>query len=178
MGQRTTAVTTSDNSNPFETNVPHGTMMTVSSTTMNEIGEKCEFKILSEILPGSFEISGGCQATLEGLETTLAGTVLLAEYDGRYRRILTWLWRYGLSRRIFSAFQIEADGPDGNQLGTTFLISAYSFSIRVHKSVLEKKWSGRLLIARWTQQRWILVEYLWKDIREGFAGLTNRRIWH
>ncbi|KAJ8062031.1 hypothetical protein OCU04_009811 [Sclerotinia nivalis] len=67
-----------------------------STTKISNVNEKVTygFGILLETSPGFFRISGDRQATvvaLESLETTLAGTVLLIEYDGHYLRIFTWL---------------------------------------------------------------------------------------
>lgn len=131
-----------------------------------------------ETSPGFFRISGDYQATvvaLENLETNLAGTVLLAEYDGRYRRILTWLWQYRLRKCSSSIFQIEAEAPDLFQFrsGEMFLMSGGSPAVPIHESVLGRKWSGRLYIAKWKQCRWVLIEYLWEDIQRGLAGLIS-----
>ncbi|TVY45778.1 hypothetical protein LSUB1_G000323 [Lachnellula subtilissima] len=83
---------------------PAQAMVTCRETwiTSNIVPSKYEFKILSEIAPNVFHVSGESHATdisLDQLETTLAGTVFLAESDGRYReRMWTWLRRYSLSR--------------------------------------------------------------------------------
>ncbi|APA11286.1 hypothetical protein sscle_07g060560 [Sclerotinia sclerotiorum 1980 UF-70] len=148
--------------------------------TISNVNERVTygFSILLETSPGYFRISGGCQVTvvvLESLETTLAGTILLIEYDSHYRRIFTWLWHCWLRKSMSSIFQIEAEAPDLFQFrsGKVFLMSGGSPAMRVHESVLERKWSGRLYIGRWRQYRWVLIKYLWEDIRKGFDSLIN-----
>ncbi|KAF7867282.1 hypothetical protein EAF04_005365 [Stromatinia cepivora] len=149
-------------------------------TTISNVSENViyEFGILLEISPNFFKISGDYQVTvvaLECLESTFAGIVLLIEYDGCYRRIFIWLWQYWLRRYTSNILQIEAEAPDlfRFRFGKVFLMNGGSPIVPIHESVLERKWSGRLYIARWRQRRWVLVEYLWKDIRKGLAGLIK-----
>lgn len=76
---------------------------------------KYQFRILSEPSPGLFKVSGAGQlteVTLKSLEITLAGTVLLTEYDHCYRRMFTWLWQFWLRNCMSEVFQAEAEVPD------------------------------------------------------------------
>ena len=107
------------------------------------------------------------------LETTLAGTVFLVEYDGRYQRILTWLWQYGLSRDTFNTFRIELEVPDIFRSGSSFWIIGGTTPVKIGQKVLERKWSGRLYILGYRKQPLMLLRYLWEDIRSRFADLLG-----
>lgn len=118
-------------------------------------------------------VSGDHHATLVNeawLADTLAGTVLLVEFDGCYGRIFTWLLQYRWKRRVssFRGFKIRGSGPALFQSGDLFTIAASSNSppIKIRESVLEERWSGRLYIAEWRKEPLLLVGYLWKDVRE------------
>lgn len=94
-------------------------------------------------------MSGDFQATeviLDKLEASLAGTIFLVEYDGNCGRIWDWLWQYGLSRDMFNMVRLEAETPDLFRSGSTFWIVGGNPSIKIHETVLERKWSGRLYI--------------------------------
>ncbi|KAH8586155.1 hypothetical protein B0O99DRAFT_645282, partial [Bisporella sp. PMI_857] len=77
-----TTITSSGDSNPATTTITHET-----SAFHRTNFEKREFKILWEISPKVFRISGGPQVNLDYLETSLAGTVFLVEYNGQYRKL-------------------------------------------------------------------------------------------
>jgi len=61
---------------------------------------------------GVFKMSADghvAEVILEKLETSLAGVILLMEYDGQCKRLWTWLWRYGLSRYVFNTLHLGGD---------------------------------------------------------------------
>ena len=133
---------------------------------------------MSEASPGLFKVSGAGQlteVTLKRLEITLAGTLLLTEYDHCYRRIFTWLWQFWLRNWTSEVFQAKEEIRDLVHPGTGnhFWMSGGSPEVRIHESILERKWSGRLFIARQRNSCCALIGYLWTDIREGFAGVFN-----
>jgi len=56
------------------------------------------------------------EVNLEKLEASLAGLVLLVEYDGQCKRLWTWLWRYGLSRDVLNTLHLGGHGPDPDRM--------------------------------------------------------------
>ncbi|KAF7870326.1 hypothetical protein EAF04_004072 [Stromatinia cepivora] len=172
MNSPTTTIIAAGGSNPSETTITQEITVTVSDEKVTY-----GFTILSEISPGIYRVSGGKQATevaVESLETTLAGTLLLAEYDGRRRRILTWLWQYGLRSHTSNTFRAEVNVPDLIQPGREFWMVGGSAFIKIHESVLEKKWSGRLYIAGCRRRHLILFKHLWNDLRGYLTHLFPR----
>jgi hypothetical protein len=127
-------------------------------------------------------VSGDRQATefhLNKLETSLSGVLLLAEHDGRYSRLWTWLWNYGLSRDVFNSIHLAGDWPAISRLGRGYVLSGCTREISVHEEVLERKWAGRLLIQQYCK-RFLVFGYLWQDIQTGVASQvdgTLRSMW-
>lgn len=113
------------------------------------------------------------EVVLAKLEASLAGAVLLVEYDGRYKRLWTWLWKYGLSRDVFNILHLGGDWPDISGLGRGYILAGCSPEIAIHESVLGEKWSGRLLIQAYEKRPLLLFEYLWHDIQKMFMDLLS-----
>ena len=129
---------------------------------------QCELKILTETSPKVFRVLGDCRAAniiLDKLETSLAGTMLLAEYDGRYSRLLAWFWKYGLSRDVFNTIHLGGDWPERPGVGRGYILAGCSPGLPISESVLKEKWSGRLLIQAYEKRPFMLFECLWHDIR-------------
>lgn len=134
---------------------------------------------MSETSPGIFRISGDLQATqvtLECIQGTLAGAMLLFEYDGRTGVFLTWLWNYVSRKHTIRTFQVEYYVPDLIRSGYEVWMVGGSHPLVIQTSVLERKWSGRLYIIRHRRCYFSLFKYLRKDIRNGVASLINS--WH
>ncbi|KAH6699901.1 hypothetical protein BKA61DRAFT_621255 [Leptodontidium sp. MPI-SDFR-AT-0119] len=176
MTGRLCTTITSGGSNPVETTVPHETTVSYSATSdIETVTVTYEFKILSEVLPKVFQVSGDHQATefhLDKLETSLSGVLLLVEHDGRYSRLWTWLWNYGLSRDVFNSIHLAGDGPAISRLGRDYVLSGCTRDISVYEEVLERKWAGRLLIQQY-YERFLLFRYLWQDIQTGIASQVD-----
>lgn len=125
-----------------------------------------------------FKVSADGRVTeviLDKLETSLAGVVLLAEYDGQYKRLWTWLWRYGLSRDVFNTLHLGGDGPDCTRLGCAYALHGCNPAIAIHENALEDKWSGRLLIQNYKKRPLMLFNYLWQDFRKRIMDLLSCR---
>ena len=128
---------------------------------------------MSEKSPNIFTVSADYRVTdviLDMLETSLAGVMLLAEYDGQYSRLWTWLWKYGLSKDVFNTLHLRGDVPGFPRLGRGYILTGCTPEIAIHESVLGAKWSGRLLIQRYNKRYAILFEYLWHDIQKIFIS--------
>lgn len=140
-----------------------------------------EFNIVSESSPHVFRLSGDCMATevtQEKLEPSLAGTMLLIEYDGKYGRLLTWLWKYWLSRDSWNMVQVGASAPDLIRSGISIWIVGGTPDLKIHKTVLESKWSGRLYLHEYGKDRSMMFRYLWQDIKSSLPCLTCHWIGH
>src|ERR1700721_1967180 len=92
--------------------------------------------------------------------------MLLVEYDGWYKRLWTWLWKYRLSRDIFNTIHLGGDWPERPGVGHGYVLAGYSPEITICESVLRKTWSGRLLIQAYEKRPLMLFEYLWQDIQK------------
>lgn len=105
----------------------------------------------------------------------MAGTVLLVEYDSDFRRLFTWFWHYGLSRDTFNSIYLAGDYPDIKNSGRGYLLAGCSPEIRLHKTVLERKWSGRLFSREYAKKPLIsvLLQYLAQDIQKRLLAWTN-----
>lgn len=123
-------------------------------------------------------MSGDYKATLitrARLETSLAGTVLLVEHDGHYGRLWTWLWKYGMSRDTFNTICIEGKWPGMFRGGSGYVLIGGQENLPIHETILEKKWSGRLLIQGFEHQPLLLFKYFWQDVRETLASCYSAR---
>ncbi|PVH73692.1 hypothetical protein DL98DRAFT_606429 [Cadophora sp. DSE1049] len=157
--------------NPVRT-TPNREMTYGTTGNIETVTVPYEFKILLKVSPEVFRVSGEYQATdfhLEKLETALSGVLLLAEYDGRYSRLWSWLWNYGLSRDVFNSIHLARDWPAISRQGRGYVLSGCTRDIAVHEEVLERKWAGRLLIQQYCK-RFLLFGYLWQDIQRALAG--------
>ena len=117
----------------------------------------------AKVAPNVLLVSGDSLATRvdEGrLEASLAGTVLLVEYDGNYRRILSWLWQYGLRRDKCNNIHLNAKGPHPWKFGMAYTLAGGYSEIPIHEATLERTWSGRLLIQGYKGQPLLLLKYL------------------
>lgn len=135
--------------------------------------------ILGEISPRVFRLSGYLQVTtvpLEKLETFLPGTVLLIEYDRDFRRLFTWFWNYGLSRDTFNSIYLGADFPDHSRLGRGYVLAGCSPKMRLHKTSLQSKWSGRLYRGEYNKEHYVsvLLRCLVQDSRRRLVDLLGR----
>jgi len=112
---------------------------------------------------------------LDELETSLAGTLLLVEYDGNWKRLCTWLWNIGLSRNKFNSIHIGGYGPGFVGLGTGYVLAGCSPEIHIDERILARKWSGRLLIQGYSKESSMFLRYAWQDTKEmlraRFTGL-------
>jgi len=109
------------------------------------------------------------------LETSLPGTMLLVEYDGKFLRLFTWFRRYGLSRDTFNAIYLGADFPDHSRLGRGYLLTGCWPEVRLHETVLERKWSGRLFYQEYAKESltYTLLRYLTLDIQNRLLAWAN-----
>jgi hypothetical protein len=160
----------SASSDLIKTTVTHWLSMSYSTiSNILQTATLCDLRILSEVGPKYFSITADGQATrvtLERLEASLAGSLLLIEYDGRrYRRLWTWLWKYGLSRDKYNTVHLNGDGPAYPRSGRVYVLAGCSRAISIHESVLEERWSGRLLIQEYGKRRYMLFKYLWRDLQ-------------
>ncbi|KAJ8063240.1 hypothetical protein OCU04_008473 [Sclerotinia nivalis] len=151
--------------------------------TISKVNEKVTygFNILSETSPVIFRVTGdlqGTRANLECIQSTLAGAMLLFEYDGCKGVFLTWLWNYVSRKHTPYTFRAEYFVPDLIRSGYKVWMVGGSHPLVIRTSVLEMKWSGTLYIATCRRRHFALFEYLWKDIRDGLAGLINRWTWY
>jgi hypothetical protein len=131
---------------------------------------------LAEVSPLLYTVSGGGFATdvhRDYLEASFAGAVLLNEFDGRYQRLWTWLWRYRLSRVKPGSFRIEYEVIDFLQPGPSFALVGGTRELVLGQSVLERKWSGRLYIIQHKHQLLPILRYLWQDVWMGFVNLRD-----
>merc|ERR1712093_465057 len=148
--------TTVSRSNPITPTLTHGTTMAYGTTdNVETVTVPYEFKILLEVSPKLFRVSGNYQATdfhLDKLETSLSGVLLLAEYDGRYNRLWAWLWNYGLSRDVYNSIHLAGDCPSMSSPGRGYVLSGCTREISLHEEVLERKWAGRLLIQQYCKR--------------------------
>ncbi len=122
---------------------------------------------MSEISTQVFQLTIGCQVTYvnhDSLETSLAGSVLLVEYDHKYKR---------LSRGVFNTLCLVGDGPGYPNQGCVYVLARCNPGGCVHESLLEETWSGRLLIQEYKKRPFIFLEYLWHDIRKKLGGLLG-----
>jgi len=128
---------------------------------------KRDFRILSEILPAVYLLTGDNQSTTVytcDLEVSLVGTLILAERFGSCPwRCLTWLWQHGLRRHSSTVLQITGDGPDIRRGGLQFVISGCKPEVTMHESALKKRLSGRMMIRQWTKQP--PLSFLWDEVR-------------
>ncbi|KAH6667176.1 hypothetical protein B0J14DRAFT_183988 [Halenospora varia] len=165
---------TSGGSNPAETTITYETTVAYSTASSNFQIAASEFKILSETAPRIFKVSGDRLATevvLDKLEVSLAGTMLLVEYDGQYKRLWTWLWKYSLNRDVCNTLRLTGDWPEPLGLGRGYVLTGGSSEILVNDRVLEGKWSGRLLIQEYKNRTIVLLEYFWQDIKKTILGI-------
>jgi hypothetical protein len=137
-----------------------------------------EFKIWSTDLRAEvLDVSGdGRSATFyrEQLEASLAGTMLFVECDYAYRRILTWLWQYGLSTKRYNQVRI-ADHSQNPMTGETiYWIYGTNDKLLTRETVLEDKWSGRLLIQAYKGKPLRMLKYVWQDIKKWWRGEATR----
>ncbi|KAJ8067035.1 hypothetical protein OCU04_004415 [Sclerotinia nivalis] len=124
-------------------------------------------KIDSDIFQVASE-GQGARVSLGRLQSSLAGAVLLYEYDGRIRPFYKLFKSYVLREDLLHAFKIEwISGGNVYMVG-----SLYSSTIRT--SIVGSKWSGRLYIAEYRRNYFILFRYVWKDIRNGFVKGLKR----
>ncbi|CAD6440082.1 4970045a-2c86-44cb-b61f-bcbfd822b040 [Sclerotinia trifoliorum] len=147
-----------------------------NTTTIGQVNEKYGFNILSEISPGIFRVTGdlqGTQVTLECIQGTLAGAMLLFEYNGRKDVFITWLRNYLSRKNTPHTFRAVYIVPDLIQSGYKVWMVGGSHPLAIRTSILEMKWSGRLYIARCQRSHSVLFKYLWKDIRSGLAGFIK-----
>ena len=126
-------------------------------------------------------MSGDFQAanfSLEKLESSLAGTMLLVEYDGKFRRLLAWLWKYGLSRDVItSPTHLSGDSPDHSRLGRVYTLAGSSPQMVLHEKGLERKWSGRLYLQEYDKEPLVpaLFRCIGQDVRNTLGDF--QRVW-
>ena len=134
---------------------------------------------MTEISPKVFRVSADYQATkvtLDQLETSLAGVMLLVEHDGRYRRLWTWLRKYGLRKNLYRTIYLSGNWPPSFRFGHGYILAGCSPEIHIDKSVLEDRWSGRLVIQGYEKQYLLLWKYLWYDIQKSARGMLKCRV--
>jgi hypothetical protein len=100
--------------------------------------------------------------------------VFLVEYDGNYRRLFTWLWQYGLSRDSFNTFKIEIEVTEPGRSGSSVWMTGGRKAIKIHETVLERNWPGRLYLQEHRKRRLALLWYLLHDIKMGFVSLFSQ----